>query len=114
MFELKVVLPNLMQAPRRFTLPTKTCAVVTASALIFGRHPMTSGLSGTTERSVFRTRGLFPPAIIAHALYYYTLPIALVVDPMAGGGTTLDVCQSMGRRCLAYDIQPARPEISCT
>ena len=30
---------------------------------------------------------------------------------MAGGGTTLDVCQSMGRRCLAYDLHPARPEI---
>jgi hypothetical protein len=30
---------------------------------------------------------------------------------MAGGGSTLDVCHSMGRRCLAYDIQPIRPEI---
>jgi hypothetical protein len=30
---------------------------------------------------------------------------------MAGGGTTLDVCQSMGRRCLAYDLEPSRPEI---
>ena len=56
--------------------------------------------------------GSIPPAIIAHALYYYTLPDALVVDPMAGGGTTLDVCQSMGRRCLAYDLQPTRPEVS--
>jgi len=55
--------------------------------------------------------GSIPPAIIAHALYYFTLPNALVVDPMAGGGTTLDVCQSMGRRCLAYDLQPTRPEV---
>ena len=30
---------------------------------------------------------------------------------MAGGGTTTDVCQSMGRRCLAYDIHPTRPDI---
>ena len=30
---------------------------------------------------------------------------------MAGGGTTLDVCLSMGRRCLAYDLQPTRPDI---
>ena len=30
---------------------------------------------------------------------------------MAGGGTTLDVCQAMGRRCLAYDLDPIRPEI---
>ncbi len=55
--------------------------------------------------------GSIPPALVAHALHYYTAPGALVVDPMAGGGTTLDVCQSMGRRCLAYDLHPARPEI---
>ena len=30
---------------------------------------------------------------------------------MAGGGSTLDVSLSMGRRCLAYDIQPVAPEI---
>ncbi|MBV8077000.1 MAG: ParB N-terminal domain-containing protein, partial [Planctomycetaceae bacterium] len=41
--------------------------------------------------------GSIPPAIVAHLLHYYTSPGALVVDPMAGGGTTLDVCTSMGR-----------------
>ena len=55
--------------------------------------------------------GSIPPAIVAHTLHYFTSPDALVVDPMAGGGTTLDVCQSMGRRCLAYDVAPVRPEI---
>ena len=55
--------------------------------------------------------GSIPAAIVAHTLYYYTQPDALVVDPMAGGGSTLDVCHSMGRRCFAYDIQPIRPEI---
>jgi ParB family transcriptional regulator, chromosome partitioning protein len=55
--------------------------------------------------------GSIPPSIVAHALHYYTTPGALVVDPMAGGGTTLDVCASMGRRCLAYDLHPVRPEI---
>jgi hypothetical protein len=55
--------------------------------------------------------GSIPPAIVAHTLHYFTPPGGLVVDPMAGGGTTLDVCESMGRRCLAYDLQPGRPEI---
>ena len=55
--------------------------------------------------------GSIPPGIVAHTLHYYTAPGATVVDPMAGGGTTLDVCQSMGRRCLAYDLHPVRPEI---
>jgi len=55
--------------------------------------------------------GSIPPAIIAHALHYFCPPRGLVVDPMAGGGTTLDVCQSMGRHCLAYDLEPSRPDI---
>ena len=55
--------------------------------------------------------GSIPPAVVAHTLHYYTAPGALVIDPMAGGGTTLDVCESMGRRCLAYDLHPVRPEI---
>lgn len=56
--------------------------------------------------------GSIPAAIVAHALHYYTAPGDLVVDPMAGGGTTLDVCQAMGRRCLAYDLHPVRPGIA--
>jgi len=55
--------------------------------------------------------GSIPPAIIAHALHYFTEPGDLVVDPMAGGGTTIDVCASMGRRCLAYDLHPVRPDV---
>ncbi|GIW88111.1 MAG: hypothetical protein KatS3mg108_2435 [Isosphaeraceae bacterium] len=55
--------------------------------------------------------GSIPAAIVAHLLHYYTRPGDLVVDPMAGGGTTLDVCQAMGRRCLAYDLAPVRAEI---
>ena len=55
--------------------------------------------------------GSIPPGIIAHTLHYFTDHDSLVVDPMAGGGTTLDVCQSMGRRCLAYDLDPSRPDV---
>ncbi|WP_152052150.1 ParB/RepB/Spo0J family partition protein [Tautonia marina] len=55
--------------------------------------------------------GSIPAGIVSHTLHYFTEPGALVVDPMAGGGTTLDVCEAMGRRCLAYDLDPARPEI---
>jgi ParB family chromosome partitioning protein len=56
--------------------------------------------------------GSIPPGVVAHTLHYFTDPGALVVDPMAGGGTTLDVCESMGRRCLAYDLEPVRPDIA--
>lgn len=56
--------------------------------------------------------GSIPAAIVAHALHYFTQPGDLVVDPMAGGGTTLDVCRAMGRACLAYDLAPARADIA--
>ncbi len=55
--------------------------------------------------------GSIPPSIVAHTLFYYSPPDGLVVDPMAGGGTTIDVCQAMGRRCLAYDLHPARSDV---
>ena len=56
--------------------------------------------------------GSIPAAIVAHAVHYFSPPGGLVVDPMAGGGTTIDVCAAMGRRCLAYDLHPTRPDIS--
>lgn len=56
--------------------------------------------------------GSIPPDVVAHALHYFTDPGDLVVDPMAGGGTTLDVAAAMGRRCLAYDLEPVRPDVA--
>jgi DNA modification methylase len=41
----------------------------------------------------------------------YTEPGDFVLDPMAGSGTTIDVCNEEGRRCIAYDISPIRPDI---
>jgi DNA modification methylase len=31
----------------------------------------------------------------------------LVIDPCAGGGTVVDACLVMGRRCLAFDSDPS-------
>lgn len=55
--------------------------------------------------------GSIPPGIVAQTLHYYTAPGDLVVDPLAGGGVTLDVADAMGRRCLAYDIEPVRSDV---
>ncbi|HEU5115202.1 MAG TPA: DNA methyltransferase, partial [Isosphaeraceae bacterium] len=55
--------------------------------------------------------GSIPPAIVAHTLHYYTEPGDLVVDPFAGGGTTVDVCRAMDRACQAYDLNPVRSDI---
>jgi len=50
--------------------------------------------------------GRIPGQIVQNVLYYYTNENDLVVDPMAGGGTIIDVCKLMNRRYLAYDIKP--------
>jgi len=45
---------------------------------------------------------------VLNILYRYTKQGDLVVDPMAGGGTTIDACLVMNRRCLAYDSDPGK------
>jgi DNA modification methylase len=61
----------------------------------------------------FQHPGRIPGELIAHILYFFTEPGAKVIDPMAGGGTTLDVCLAFGRECYAYDIDQRhnRPDI---
>jgi hypothetical protein len=39
-------------------------------------------------------------------LYLYTNPFDVVVDPFAGGGSTIDVCKHRGRRYLVSDRKP--------
>ena len=55
--------------------------------------------------------GNIPASLVANAIYYFTEAGDLVVDPMAGGGVTLDVCRALGRRCISADLNPSRPEI---
>ncbi|MCC8190926.1 MAG: DNA methylase [Planctomycetes bacterium] len=55
--------------------------------------------------------GATPSYIIWNLIQRYTEPGELVVDPMAGSGTTLDVARELGRRALGYDLNPTRPDI---
>jgi DNA modification methylase len=56
-------------------------------------------------------KGATPAYILWNLLQRYTRPNDLVIDPMAGSGTTLDVARDLGRRALGYDLQPTRPDI---
>lgn len=55
--------------------------------------------------------GRIPGQIVENLLYYYTNIGDLVVDPFAGGGVTIDVCEHHGRQCLAYDLVPKRDDV---
>ncbi len=50
--------------------------------------------------------GATPTYIINNLLLRYTKKKDLVVDPMVGSGTTIDVARELSRRALGYDINP--------
>ena len=58
-----------------------------------------------------RFEGRTPAYVVWNLLQRYTRAGDLVVDPFAGGGTTLDVARDLGRRALGYDVAPAREDI---
>jgi DNA-binding transcriptional regulator YdaS (Cro superfamily) len=55
--------------------------------------------------------GKMPPQVVENLLWLYTQPGDIVVDPFAGGGTTIDVAKAMGRRVWASDRKPATPTL---
>jgi hypothetical protein len=60
-------------------------------------------------------KGRLPGQVVANALFYYCPPGGIVVDPMAGSGTTGDVIESLptfsDRKCRLYDVDPADARI---
>ena len=55
--------------------------------------------------------GQIPGQAVVNLLLWLTEPFDVVVDPMAGGGTTVDVCRYLLRRYHCFDIDPRRPDI---
>lgn len=82
-------------------------------------EPMTTTLweypsqhySATGEEGGKAYAGATPSWVIWNLLERYTREGDLVVDPMCGSGTTIDVAREMGRRALGYDLKPARKDV---
>lgn len=55
--------------------------------------------------------GRMPPQVVENVLWLFTEPGQTVVDPFAGGGTTIDVAKRMGRRIWASDRNPSTPTL---
>jgi DNA modification methylase len=68
---------------------------------------------GKTPKGNNKYAGVTPAFIIWNLVQRYTELGDLVLDPMCGSGTTLDVCKEEGRKAICYDISPPpnRPEI---
>lgn len=66
---------------------------------------------GLTHKGDNKYAGVTPALIIYNMIWRYTEPGDLVVDPMAGSGTTIDVCKEEKRIAIGYDIHSTRPDI---
>jgi hypothetical protein len=55
--------------------------------------------------------GKLPPQVVENLLWLFTEPGDIIVDPFAGGGTTIDVAKRMGRRVWASDRKPSTPTL---
>jgi DNA modification methylase len=69
-------------------------------------------LNFASHSTLYATHGLHayaskcPPQLVRYGLRYYSKPGEVVLDPMAGSGTTLVEARLMGRHAVGYDIDP--------
>lgn len=55
--------------------------------------------------------GNTPPIIAFNCILKYTKENDIILDPMAGSGTLIDVCNYLKRKIIAFDIKPIRKDI---
>lgn len=55
--------------------------------------------------------GATPSWVVWQCLRRYTRPGDVIVDPMCGSGTTIDVCADLNRTPACFDLAPSRPDI---
>jgi len=55
--------------------------------------------------------GVTPAFIIWNLLQRYTKEDDLVIDPMCGSGTTIDVAKELNRKVIGYDLNKVRSDI---
>lgn len=66
---------------------------------------------GNIQKGNNKFNGVTPAGVIWNLVKRYTQKNDLVVDPMCGSGTTIDVCREEGRKVIGYDISPTREDI---
>lgn len=55
--------------------------------------------------------GNAPTQVVEQCVKRLTKPNDVILDTMAGSGTTIDVCKLLNRIPIAYDLNPIRPDI---
>jgi SAM-dependent methyltransferase len=99
--------PPAPGASRRFERPKKPALQLQATTL--WEYP--SQHYGEQEQGDKRYVGATPSFVIWNLVQRYTRPDDLIVDPMCGSGTTIDVAKDTQRRARGFDLAPYRPDI---
>jgi adenine-specific DNA-methyltransferase len=95
------------QPGRQFERPKKPPLVLQPTTL--WEYP--SQHYGDQEQGDKRYVGATPSFVIWNLVQRYTQPGDLIVDPMCGSGTTLDVAKDTQRRARGFDLAPFRADI---
>lgn len=66
---------------------------------------------GDTRKGDNNFNGVTPAALIWNLLQRYTKSGDLIIDPMCGSGTTIDVAMEENRRVIGLDLTPRREDI---
>ncbi len=97
--------PNSRFSPRGPEHDRPTLRLMTTTLWEYPSQHYTSA-SGQVMQGDKDYVGATPSWIIWQLLNRYTRETDLVVDPMCGSGTTIDVARDLGRRVLGYDLNP--------
>lgn len=101
--------PAAGPGPRGFSSPKPPLRIQTTTLWEYPSQHYPGGKRPTQGDSKYI--GATPSWVIWQLLSRYTRPGDVVVDPMCGSGTTLDVCDDLDRKGLGFDLQPQRPQI---
>ena len=66
---------------------------------------------GETPHGDNKYHGVTPAFVIWNLVQRYTTEGDLIIDPMCGSGTTIDVCKEEKRKVIGFDIVPYRNDI---
>lgn len=66
---------------------------------------------GDTPHGDNKYNGVTPAFVIWNLLQRYTKEGDLVVDPMCGSDTTIDVAKELNREAIGYDLNIVRPDV---
>jgi len=66
---------------------------------------------GDTPHGDNKYHGVTPAFVIWNLVQRYTTEGDLIIDPMCGSGTTIDVCREEKRKVIGFDIVPYRNDI---